>query len=465
MPIVDDDLPFDLPWGEGRTPSEFSARAFGSASAVRSADAYAVGADLDERSAGLAVVPFRGVRYAPGVDLSAVTSPPYDLIDDEAVRRLLAADPHNIVRLILPVGDPAGRYAKARDTLRAWRAAGTLVTDPTPGLYVYEQSGPDMLQRGIIGAVGVRAEAAGVVLPHEDVFPGPVQDRLRLMGTTGANLEPIFLLYDGGGPTGQIVDTVATTDRPLLDVDLEDGVTHRLWRVSAADQHADIAADLKGRQALIADGHHRYATYRALQATRRMAGAGPGPWDFGLALLVDAAHYPPRLGAIHRVLPALSIGVAIERAKAGFRVAEVSGSPAAALDKLRSAPGTAFLLGGGDDRLFLLTEPDLAELSRAMPPGRSERWRRLDTAVLDHLLISRLWGITEDEHTVEIVHHDAAAALSRARRSSGTAVIMNPLPMTEVLAVAAGGERVPRKSTSFGPKPRTGLLLRLFDTG
>jgi uncharacterized protein (DUF1015 family) len=36
--------------------------------------------------------------------------------------------------------------------------------------------------------------------------------------------------------------------------------------------------------------------------------------------------------------------------------------------------------------------------------------------------------------------------------------------MTDVLAVAASGERVPRKSTSFGPKPRTGLLLRLFDT-
>jgi uncharacterized protein (DUF1015 family) len=398
------------------------------------------------------------------VDLAAVTSPPYDLIDDEAVRRLLAADPHNIVRLILPVGDPGGRYAQARDTLRAWRAAGALVTDPAPSLYVYEQSGSGRMQRGLIGAVGLRAEAAGVVLPHEDVFPGPVRDRLRLMGTTGANLEPIFLVYDGGGSTGQIVDDVATTDQPLLDITTDDDVSHRLWRISAADAHADIAADLKGRQALIADGHHRYATYRALQVTHRRAGHGPGPWDFGLAMLVDSAHYPPRLGAIHRVLPGLPVEVAVERAKKGFRVAEAAGSPAAAVDQLAAAPGPAFLLGGGD-RLFLLTEPDPVELSRAMPAERSDRWRRLDTAVLDRLLINRLWRIAEDEHTVEIVHHDVAAALSRARRSSGTAVILNPLPMTEVLAVAAGGERVPRKSTSFGPKPRTGLLLRLFDTG
>jgi uncharacterized protein (DUF1015 family) len=33
---------------------------------------------------------------------------------------------------------------------------------------------------------------------------------------------------------------------------------------------------------------------------------------------------------------------------------------------------------------------------------------------------------------------------------------------TQVYEVASLGRRVPRKSTSFGPKPRTGLVLRLF---
>jgi uncharacterized protein (DUF1015 family) len=32
----------------------------------------------------------------------------------------------------------------------------------------------------------------------------------------------------------------------------------------------------------------------------------------------------------------------------------------------------------------------------------------------------------------------------------------------DVYEVAAQGAIVPRKSTSFGPKPRTGLVLRLF---
>ena len=40
--------------------------------------------------------------------------------------------------------------------------------------------------------------------------------------------------------------------------------------------------------------------------------------------------------------------------------------------------------------------------------------------------------------------------------------ICSPMTAGQVYKVAALGQRVPRKSTSFGPKPRTGLVLRLF---
>ena len=38
------------------------------------------------------------------------------------------------------------------------------------------------------------------------------------------------------------------------------------------------------------------------------------------------------------------------------------------------------------------------------------------------------------------------------------------MPLAAVMDIAAHGEQVPRKSTSFGPKPRTGLVLRTFDS-
>ncbi|WP_245872354.1 DUF1015 family protein, partial [Streptomyces alboverticillatus] len=45
-------------------------------------------------------------------------------------------------------------------------------------------------------------------------------------------------------------------------------------------------------------GHHRWATYLRLRAEQ----PAPGPWDFGLVLLVDTARYPLRVRAIHRLL-------------------------------------------------------------------------------------------------------------------------------------------------------------------
>ena len=78
---------------------------------------------------------------------------------------------------------------------------------------------------------------------------------------------------------------------------------------------------------------------------------------------------------------------------------------------------------------------------------------------MQQLLIGRLWGIADSERDV-LVNHDAADAVSAAAGTGATAVICNPPSFESVIQIAAQGERVPRKSTSFGPKPRTGLVLR-----
>jgi uncharacterized protein (DUF1015 family) len=49
-----------------------------------------------------------------------------------------------------------------------------------------------------------------------------------------------------------------------------------------------------------------------------------------------------------------------------------------------------------------------------------------------------------------------------AQASGGSALLLNPTPVADVAAVAAAGDRMPRKSTLFVPKPATGLLIRAF---
>jgi len=413
-----------------------------------------------------------------------LTSPPYDVIDADEVAALEAANEHNVVRLILPRdGDLPGqdRYARAAATLVGWRDSGVLRPDDVPALYVYEQSEPGgHVQRGLLGALGLSPPEDNIVLPHENTMAGAVSDRLALYTAVQADLEPIFLVYDGGGAATNAVASVgpppgsdtapgevtskAAADRPALLVDalLGDGLRHRLWALTDPDVLTAVAADLFPRTALIADGHHRYATYLQRQASRHEQGAGPGPWDAGLCLLVDATSFGPQVHAIHRVVPAHGADELAALAARGSTVRRLEGDLTQGLAELADAGrhGPAFLLASGDAaRMHLVSRPDPDQLAAAVPPERSKAWAALDVSVLHAYLVTSLWGLPDDVEHVGY-EHDVKDALATAARTGGTAILLNPTPVESVAAVAGGGERMPRKSTLFTPKPRTGLVLR-----
>jgi uncharacterized protein (DUF1015 family) len=412
----------------------------------------------------LVLQPFRGLRFADGTDLASVTSPPYDVIDAAGVAALEQASDINVVRLILPRDEAVegDRYLRAARTLDAWRSSGVLQPDPVPSLYVYEQSSGEHVQRGLLGALALSPPEDGIVLPHENTMSGTVSDRLALYTAVGADLEPIFLLYGGGGPAADAVAGVSNQP-PLLDVTLTDGLRHRLWALTDPDQLAAIAADLQPRTAVIADGHHRYATYLQRQAAAHAAGNGPGPWDFGLTFLVDSTAFGPEVHPIHRVIPLVEAGELARLAEGAMQVHDLDGNDLeSALEALASAglAGPAFLLVSGDGGIVrLLTSPHPERLARALPEERSLAWRALDVSVLHHYLVQDVWHLQDDVKTVWY-EHDVHAAIATAAASGGTAILLNPTPVESVTQVAAGGERMPRKSTLFTPKPRTGLVLR-----
>jgi uncharacterized protein (DUF1015 family) len=194
------------------------------------------------------VTPFRAARYAQPSD--AVVAPPYDVISAVEREALVARDPHNVVRLTLAESEEeAGRL------FRAWLDEGVLVRDPEPAVWALSQDyvGPDGVERrreGIVAALDVEPYETRAVLPHERTHARPKESRLRLLRAARAQIEPIFLLYDGDKP-------VAIPDRPA---DLEAEGTH-LWRVDTP-----VTEFFADRQLLIADGHHRYETALAYHA-------------------------------------------------------------------------------------------------------------------------------------------------------------------------------------------------------
>jgi uncharacterized protein (DUF1015 family) len=95
----------------------------------------------------------------------------------------------------------------------------------------------------------------------------------------------------------------------------------------------------------------------------------------------------------------------------------------------------------------------------AVPAEAPAAWRRLDVVLAHAAVLSRLWGLPDDPASV-LIAHDVDEALQSARDRSGVALLLRSPSPSDVAAVARAGARMPRKSTLFVPKPRTGLVLR-----
>ncbi|MGW7684473.1 DUF1015 family protein [Kribbella sp. NPDC054772] len=380
----------------------------------------------DPRESALRLDPLRAWRFVTGKvsALGAVTSPPYDVLEPAIVRRLTDSDLHNMVRLILPRDPELGpaRYDEPAQRLAGWQRDGVVVQDERPALYVYEQRLGDAVLCGLVGSLRLDP-GRHVVLPHENVMPHWVDDRLRLMEATDADLEPILLAYADGGVASDAVDA-ARSGEPWLEAETYNGAEHRIWRIEDPEQLAEIEAELSRHEAVIADGHHRYAAYleRQLRSPYRASA------DVGLAMLVDYVRHPLTLDPIHRVVPGLDLQTVQTHTPVGWQM----------------QPGRV----DGDPNRISLTD------------GSS--WLTLHSAsdapavVLLHEVLLPAWGVVQDDLSF---HHTLADALALAGPTK-VAVELTAPQMDQVLRSAAQGVVLPQKATSFGPKPRVGLLFR-----
>jgi uncharacterized protein (DUF1015 family) len=421
------------------------------------------------------IQPLRALRYDPSVvgSLAGVTSPPYDVIDADQRAELLRRSPFNVVAVDLPKPEPgsdADPYATAGELFEAWQLQGALVRDPQPALWAHTQTytGPDgqaRTRKGFFCRVRIEGYGPGRVRPHERTHPGPKEDRLRLMRATRANLSPIFSLFSDPAHRAWAALEPATADEPWGEVTDADGTVHRLWRAADPEAIAAVQAATKDVELLIADGHHRYET--AATYAEEIGGDGEqgGAGDHHFMLMCLVALEDPGLTVFptHRLVRDLdderrqALRAALER---DFERSEVS------LEQLAPPPGGGPLQLGYIDSFhrtpYRLRLRDQAIADAALP-GFSAAYRRLDTGVLEALLLKGALRLSDED----ISHFNGlfyARSTEEAVKMVQTgeyqaAFLMRPTPVSQVAEIAAGGENMPPKSTFFYPKLLTGLLF------
>jgi hypothetical protein len=126
-------------------------------------------------------------------------------------------------------------------------------------------------------------------------------------------------------------------------------------------------------------------------------------------------------------------------------------------------PVAGLVLAGGS-RFATLRLRDWQTVEPLVPAGITGPARRLDVTVISELLVHRTLGITTDDEPDRIDYvTDADEALAATRSGeAGLAILIRPIQLPQVLAVARAHGTVPAKSTSFIPKVPIGLVLHEY---
>jgi uncharacterized protein (DUF1015 family) len=396
-------------------------------------------------------LPFPGIRYRT-TDISAVSAPPYDVIEPDARATLMARDPYNSVRLILP-----DSYEAAATALAEWRADGVLVIDDEPTFSVYrmEFTGDDGRPQhttGVIGALGLDNEYGGV-MPHERTLPKAKSDRLELLRATRANLDPIWGLSLA---TGLSLLLGHVTGDPFATATDEEGFHHSLWRVTDPARIATIAEMVAMERLVLADGHHRFETAGNYRAERRAAGIDDPGADAIMALVVELAPGELCVRAIHRLLTGVG-AVDLRAALSGPFMVHAAGpnvpEGVAALEVAMRDGGSLGLV----DREGLALLMPTGELEARMAALPAEL-RDVDSARFDAAVLPAVPGVGL------AYRNDAAAVAAEVEKGNAdAAVLLRPVSVETIRAAAAADLRMPEKTTFFAPKPRTGMVFRSLD--
>jgi hypothetical protein len=349
---------------------------------------------------------------------------------DDAGDTLLAVQhPHRTPRalaggLALSEVLPAARHALDRLRAGAYREVHDVVAP-------YRVDGPDGVAVGVlclVDAAAVDRDGMSRVRHSEQVYQQVVDERAAVLAGLGCATSAAMLVPVGDGEhlTATVLSSIDALGAPSVSVTDSGGRTHRLWLLGPGEEQDAVLAAVARDPLLVADGNHRVAA----------AAAGDRP-----SLLALVASGPQlRVGAIHRALVGTGLGAA-ELATAWRHQDLVVREVADPDPPTRTGIVTVRTACAG-----LLVELPPLEPGEPLP--------RIDHGLVEQVLIADALGIDPEGPQVHALPagHPAGADVDAVLQ-------LAPVPFADVLAVHEQGRRMPRKSTYFTPKPRSGLLL------
>lgn len=405
------------------------------------------------------VKPFSCIRPAPQ-RAAQVAALPYDVYSREEAKIAVQGRPYSFLNIDraetqfpdeIDLQDPRV-YQKAGELLKRWLEEGVLVEDPEPSYYIYELTMDGRTQTGIVGCSGIDDYLEGVIKKHENTRADKEQDRIFHVDATDAHTGPVFLAYRAQPKLSWLTEEIKKQP-PLYDFQAEDGIGHRVWKVSGQKANQEIQETFQSvPETYIADGHHRAASAVKVGLKRRRENpgfTGEEPFNYFLSVLFpdDQLKILP-YNRVVRDLNGLSQEEFLDQVRRNFQVEALGEKSFQPEEK-----GTFGMYLSGC--WYKLTAKSHC-LSQDPVKG-------LDVSILQDWLLDPVLGIGDPRTDRRIDFVGGIRGLSELERRADSdmqvAFSMYPTSIEELLRTADAGLLMPPKSTWFEPKLRSGLFI------
>ncbi|CAG9325012.1 unnamed protein product [Blepharisma stoltei] len=413
----------------------------------------------------ISISAFRG--YIANPELAKyIISPPYDVLDSNEARIMAQNNKCSFLRVnkpeieLSPETDPYSEavYLKGYENLQKFIRRGWLIREPVRRLYIYELTMNSRTQIGIVSESSIDDYSNNLIKKHELTRAKKEQDRTKLTETQKANVGPVFLTYKAKAEIDNIVQQIIQK-KPHIDVTTNDEVRHRLWKCNTGENRKIIDEFKLIDKCYIADGHHRAAS--AYNVARKFKDQAikegkdiTGDEDFNSFLSIHFPHNQLKIYDYNRVVKDLggkSSKTLISELSSSFEVSEIIDP------KPQRKHMFSMFLEGKWWGLRLK-----AEVNEQNPI------ERLDSQILTNLCLKPILGIDDLTKSDRIDFVGGIRGLKelekRCHEDCQVAFALYPVDVEEVMAVADAGLIMPPKSTWFEPKPRSGLVVRVFDS-
>ncbi len=398
--------------------------------------------------------PFQAVR--PSVELAdKIAALPYDVYNREEACKIVKENPLSFLKIdraetnfddsVSTYADEV--YAKAKELIESMIAEGQFVEDTDRCYYIYRLTMNGRAQSGIVACSSIDDYCNNVIMKHENTREEKEVDRIRHIDTTSCQTGPIFLAFRDVATITAIMKEEQTKE-PLYCFTAEDGIEHCVWKITDADNNANLQAAFSIMDKIyIADGHHRCASAVKVGLQRRKEGVEQES-DHFLSVLFPESEL--KILDYNRVLKDLN-GKTVKEILAEVEEHFIVEEADTAVSPAKKGEFGMLL----DDKWYKLTIKEEYTSNDAV--------EGLDVSLLQDYVLDPIFGIKNPKTDNRIDFVGGIRGLGELERRNkldcSAAFSMYPTSIGELFAVADEGKLMPPKSTWFEPKLRSGLFI------